>query len=283
MIVYLNGKFLPIEEAQISVLDRGFLFGEGIYEVIPVFNGKLFRWQEHWQRLKNSLNNIRLSNPLTEQQWLEILQTLITRSGNSHRDQAIYLQITRGAASKREHHFPKQATPTVYALCEVIESRPPLTGVKAITCPDVRWLRCDIKSIALLPNVLARQQAVDVGAVEAILIRDGYVTEGAASNVFIVSNGIAMTPPKNQLILAGITRDLILELMQAANLPYQETNITVAQLRHADEIWLTSSTREILAVIDLDGAKVGQGQPNTVWSQVFQLYQEYKNKNYAAA
>jgi D-alanine transaminase len=122
-----------------------------------------------------------------------------------------------------------------------------------------------------------------VGAVEAILIRDGYVTEGAASNVFIVSNGIAMTPPKNQLILAGITRDLILELMQAANLPYQETNITVAQLRHADEIWLTSSTREILAVIDLDGAKVGQGQPNTVWSQVFQLYQEYKNKNYAAA
>ncbi len=273
MIVYLNGEFLPLEQARISVLDRGFIFGDGVYEVLPVYNGHLFRLTEHLQRLENSLQQIRLTNPLSRQQWLEILETLIAR--NQGGDQSVYLQVTRGPA-KREHNFPKSVQPTVFIMSEAVEPQPPSSGVKAITCPDNRWQRCDIKSIALLANVLLRQQAVEMGGAEAILIRDGYVMEGAASNVFIVSQGIAITPPKSQFILPGITRDLILEAMQAAQLPCQEADVTEAQLRSAEEIWVTSSVREILPIIALDDKPVGLGQPGPVWSQVWQIYQNYK-------
>jgi len=275
MIVYLNGEFLPLEEARVSVLDRGFIFADGVYEVLPVYNGQLFRPQEHWHRLENSLKSIRLQNPLTKQQWLDILETLIAR--NNGGDQAIYLQITRGAAA-RVHNFPEHVVPTVFIMSEPISPSPKPVGVKAITCADTRWQHCDIKSIALLANILLRNQAVSVDAVEAILIREGYVTEGAASNVFIVVDSVAITPPKSQFILPGITRDLIIEAMQVAKLKVQEANIPENQLRTASEIWLCSSTREILPVINLDDTKVGTGQPGPVWSQVWQIYQDYKQK-----
>ncbi|MEN8215434.1 MAG: D-amino acid aminotransferase [Pseudomonadota bacterium] len=273
MIVYLNGEFLPLSEARIPVLDRGFIFGDGVYEVIPVYAGRLFRLQEHLQRLDNSLKGIKLQNPLTHQQWIEILETLVAR--NNGGDQAVYLQITRGPA-KRDHNFPDHIVPTVLIMSEPTSPAPPSTGVKAITCADTRWQHCDIKSIALLANILLRRQAIEVGAAEAILIRDGYVMEGAASNVFIVDDGVAITPPKSQFILPGITRDLTLEAMQAAQLPCREASIHVAQLRSAEEIWLTSSTREILPVIRLDDKAVGKGNPGPVWTQVWQIYQDYK-------
>jgi len=275
MIVYLNGEFLPLEEARIPVLDRGFIFGDGIYEVIPVFSRHLFRFPEHWERLEKNLNHLKLSNPLSQAQAIEILNRLI--SHNESEDQAIYLQITRGPA-KREHNFPEHITPTVFMMSESLVNKPPPTEAKAITCADTRWQRCDIKSIALLANVLHRQQAVEQDAVEAILIRDGYVMEGAASNVFIVTQGTAITPPKNQLILPGITRELILEVMKAAQLPVREANIPEAQLHNADEIWITSSIREIIPITMLNNKPVGTGEPGQLWSQVLQLYQDYKKQ-----
>jgi len=275
MIVYLNGKFLPLEEACIPVLDRGFIFGDGIYEVIPVYGGRGFRLPEHLQRLDHSLAEIRLPNPLTHSQWIEIIETLVAHNWGG--EQSIYLQVTRGPA-KREHNFPAQIHPTVFIMSEPTPPKPRPLGVKVITSPDLRWQRCDIKAITLLPNVLLRQQAVDSGAAEAILVREDYVTEGTSSNIFIVQKGVALTPPKSQFILPGITRDLILEIMQAAHLPYQETNISLSQLRAAEEIWVTSSLREILPVVILDEKPVGNGQPGPKWSQVWQLYQDYKQK-----
>ncbi len=275
MIVYLNGKFLPLEEAHVSVLDRGFIFADGVYEVIPAYGGKLFRLSEHLQRLENSLNSIKLSNPLTEQQWVEILETIITK--NSGTNQSVYLQITRGPA-KRNHNFPEQVVPTVFVMSEELKSLPPSTGVKAITCNDTRWQNCDIKSISLLANILLRNQAIETGAAESILIRDGYVMEGAASNIFVIVDGVAITPPKNQFILPGITRDLIIEAMQAANLPCKEADIPIAYLETATEIWMTSSTKEIVPIIELDGKMIGTGKPGVVWSQVWEIYQNYKQK-----
>ncbi|MDM8566428.1 D-amino acid aminotransferase [Candidatus Halobeggiatoa sp. HSG11] len=278
MIVYLNGKFLPLEEAHISVLDRGFIFADGVYEVIPVYGRQLFRLTEHLQRLENSLNSIKLPNPLTQQQWIEILETVIAK--NTGENQSIYLQITRGPA-KRDHNFPEQSVPTVFVMSDELKPASPSTGVKAITCNDTRWQNCDIKSIALLANILLRRQAIEAGAVEAILIRDGYVMEGSASNVFVVIDGIAITPPKSQFILPGITRDLIIEAMQTAYLPCKEADISVEQLESATEIWVTSSTKEILPVIQLDEKTVGTGKPGVVWSQVWEIYQNYKQKLYS--
>ncbi|MDY6994734.1 MAG: D-amino acid aminotransferase [Pseudomonadota bacterium] len=274
MIVYLNGEFLPLKQAQISVLDRGFLFADGVYEVIPVYKGRLFRLNEHLQRLTNSLHHIQLPNPLTKTQWIEILEKIISQHADN--DQAVYLQVTRGTA-KREHQFPLAAQATVFVMSEVTELGLASAGVKAISCTDMRWQRCDIKSIALLGNVLSRQHAVAAGATEAILIRDGQVTEGAASNVFIVAEGIVKTPPQGPFILSGITRGLILELLQQAQLPYQETPISLTELRQAEEIWLTSSTREMLPVILLDEHPVGSGAPGPIWAQTWQLYQNYKH------
>lgn len=275
MIVYLNGEFLPLSEARISVLDRGFIFGDGVYEVIPVYGGHLFRLQEHLQRLENSLKGIKLPNPFTFPQWLNILETIVVR--NNGGDQSIYLQVTRGSA-KRDHNFPEPVIPTIFIMSEPLKTLPPSNGEKVITCADIRWQYCDIKSIALLANVLLRRQAVEMEAIEALLIRDGYVMEGAASNVFVVIDGMTITPPKSQFILPGITRDLILEAMQAAQIPCREADISETQLRSADEIWITSSTREIIPIITLDEKPVGSGKPGPVWSQVWQIYQDYKQK-----
>lgn len=272
-IAYLNGKFLPLTEAYIPVLDRGFIFGDGVYEVIPVYQRRLFRLSEHLDRLEHSLAQICLPNPLTREQWQTALETVVAQ--NTGEDQSIYLQVTRGVA-KRHHNFPSPIVPTVFIMSDPFTDPPPSSGVKVITGEDIRWQWCHIKSISLLSNVLLRQQAVEVGAVETILIREGYVTEGAASNVFIVQQGIAITPPKGPYILSGITRDLILEVMANAYLPYRETAISVEQLQNAEEIWVTSSTREILPVITLNNKMVGQGKPGPVWSQVWQLFQIYK-------
>jgi D-alanine transaminase len=270
-LVYLNGEFLPLCEARVSVLDRGFLFGDGIYEVIPVFGGAPFRLTEHLQRLDRSLEGIRMVTPLTPEQWTQIFSRLIQGPD----DQSLYLQITRGTAAKRDHAFSPDLEPTVFVMCTPIQPPPP-TGARAITVPDIRWQWCHIKAITLLANVLLRQQAVDQGCGEAILVKDGYALEGAASNLFMVLDGVLITPPKTQEILPGITRDLLVELAQAHELDHAERPIRVEELLSASEIWVTSSTREILPIVELDGRTVGTGAPGPVWERMNLLFQAYK-------
>ncbi len=271
MQVYLNGEFLPLGEAKISVLDRGFLFGDGVYEVIPVYGGKPLRLTEHLRRLDQSLANIRMQPPLTDEAWSAIFDRLIS---GTH-DQSIYLEVTRGVATKRDHAIPAGVAPTLFAMCTPIAPPPP-AGIRAITVEDIRWNRCDIKAITLLANVLLRQQALDTGAAEAILIRDGKVLEGAASNIMIVLGGTLVTPPKGAAILPGITRDLVLELAAAQGVPTEERTIDLSELGQASEIWMTSSTREILPVIELDGKPVGEGKAGPLWAVLQSAYQAYK-------
>lgn len=276
-IVYLNGEFLPKDEARVSVLDRGFLFGDGVYEVIPVYGGRLFRLEQHLERLDQSLAGIRLANPHTRLEWRRILEQLVELHGGG--DQSVYLQVTRGAAPKRDHAFPTDVRATVFAMSSPLTPNPPEVaqqGVAAITLEDIRWKYCHIKAVTLLANVLLRQQALDGGAVESILIRDGEVTEGAASNVFIVRAGELLTPPKGPFLLPGITRDLILELAAANGIPHREAAITEADLASAAEIWVTSSTREILPVTTLNGVPVGNGKPGPQWTRMAALFQAYK-------
>lgn len=272
-IVYLNGAFLPLSEARIPVLDRGFLFGDGVYEVIPVYGGKPLRLEEHLRRLDQSLAGIRMPSPLADAEWAKVFDRLI--SGTA--DQSIYLQVTRGVAPRRDHAIPTGIAPTLFAMCTPIAPIP-LDGINAVTVDDIRWQRCNIKAITLLANVLLRQEAVDQGAVEAILVRDNNVLEGAASNLFIVLNGTVITPPKGQYILPGITRDLVLQLALEQGIPALERSITLEELKSAGEIWVTSSTREILAVIDLDGSPVGNGRPGPLWARMQSAYQDYKQK-----
>jgi D-alanine transaminase len=274
---YLNGVFLPLDQAKVSVMDRGFLFGDGVYEVIPVYGGKLFRLDHHLRRLQNSLDGVRIGNPLADAEWKAMLAQLIaTHQGQ---DLSVYLQVTRGVAPRRDHAFPTDSRPTVFAMCTPdtlvrdIDNEP---GVAAITLPDIRWLHCNVKAITLLPNVLLRQQAVETNAAEAILIRNGYAVEGAASNVFIVRDGIVMTPPKSAELLPGVTRDLVLELAQANGIPCCENGIPLGELAMADEIWLTSSTREISPVVRLDDRSVSGGTPGPAWQRMIRLYQDYK-------
>ncbi|MFK5894273.1 MAG: D-amino acid aminotransferase [Pseudomonadota bacterium] len=278
-IVYLNGKYLDISEAKVSVLDRGFIFGDGVYEVIPVYAGYLFRFEEHIQRLFNSLKEIRLELGNSLSQWQTIIEQLIQRNGSG--DWSIYLHITRGVA-KRDHGFPgKDIEPTVFIMCNPLYPQSEELrekGVKAVTLADNRWLNCHIKAISLLPNILLRQQAMDSGTQEAILIRDGFATEGAASNLFIVNNNILITPEKSQQLLPGVTRDLIVELAQNNQLEVREQAISEHELINADEIWLTSSTKEILAVTHLNDSPVANGRPGALWKKMMALYQQYKNR-----
>jgi len=272
--VYLNGSYLPLSKAKVSVLDRGFLFGDGVYEVIPAYNGHLFRFEDHLARLDNSLNNIRLGLSYSSEKWQEILQPLLAQN---HRDQYIYLQITRGVAPNRDHAFPAQAVPTVFAMCSDIkhfEDRE--KGVKAVTMDDSRWDLCNVKATTLLANILLRQQAVEQGCAEAILVKNGYVTEGAASNIFAVIDDVLMTPAQSGDILPGITRDVIIELARENDIAVSENVIALAALQTASEIWVTSSTREILPVVELDGIKLAEGQSGPVWQTMNQLFQQYK-------
>lgn len=275
-IVYLNGSFLPLHEAHVSVLDRGFLFGDGVYEVIPVYGGRAFRLEHHLARLDHSLQGVRLGNPFDHAQWSDVLTALIRHNGGG--DQSLYLQVTRGVAPRRDHAFPARVQPTVFAMSTPL-SEPGAAvqnGITAVTVDDIRWRHCNIKAITLLPNVLMRQQAIDAGATEAILLRDGHATEGSASNVFIVRDGVVITPPKSTLLLPGITRDLTVELCHANGIPCREADISEADLRSADEVWVTSSTREVVAVTQLDGQPIGDGRPGPLWQRISTLYTAYK-------
>ena len=277
-IVFLHGKLMPAEKACVSAFDRGFLFGDGVYEVIPVYSGKLFRLKAHLNRLAQSLKAIRLENPYDEAAWFTILKTLVDKNGAG--DLAVYLQVTRGIAP-RDHAFPEKPCSTVFAMTsplkpvaeEILQQ-----GVSAISLADNRWLRCDIKSIALLGNVLLRQQAIEADATEAILIRNGRVTEGAASNFFMVLNNEIITPLKNHLILPGITREVVLELAEEHGLPARESEVSEQMLHQADEIWLTSSTKAILPVTRLDGNPVGSGKPGKIWQKMHTLYHQHIDK-----
>jgi D-alanine transaminase len=274
---YLNGTFLPLEDASVPVMDRGFLFGDGVYEVIPVYAGRLFRLAHHLQRLRNSLQAVHIDNPLADSDWETMLTELVNR--NATPDQAVYLQVTRGVAAQRDHAFPADTQPTLFAMSTPMTASADIdsiAGATAITLPDVRWKLCNIKAITLLPNVMSRQQAVDAGAVEAILIKDGYAIEGAASNVFIVKNDLLITPPNGPALLPGITRDLIIELAANHAIPFREADITEAELFAADEIWLSSSTREISPVTLLDDTVISAGKPGPLWKRMITLYQQYK-------
>jgi len=275
-IIYLNGTFMPLADARVPVLDRGFIFGDGVYEVIPVYSRRPFRLTEHFQRLQHSLDAIRLANPLTNADWAQLIHEIVAR--NTGDDQSVYLQITRGAA-RRAHEFPMDVQPTVFMMSNplVTPSREQIeTGVACITATDFRWLRCDIKSVSLLANCLLKQLAVDAGAAEVVLLRDGSLTEAAASNVFVVRAGTLLAPPKDHLILPGITYDVVLELAAANRIPHEVRHVTEQELRAADEIWLSSSTKEVLAVTTLDGKAVGSGKPGALFRRMHALYQDFK-------
>lgn len=267
---------MPIEEACIPVLDRGFIFGDGVYEVIPVYSRKPFRLDNHLNRLQHSLDGIRLRNPHTNEQWRNLLTQLI--ENNDGDDQSIYLHITRGVAV-RNHAFPENTEPTVFMMSNPLLAPPQTlftTGIAAITAADNRWIRCDIKGISLLPNILLRQQAVDAGALETVLIRDGFLTEASASNIFVVKNNVLLAPPKNHLMLPGITYDVVLELAVENNIAHEVRDITEAELRDADEVLLTSSTKEVMSITQLDDKKVGDGKPGPMFEQLHLLYQHCK-------
>ncbi len=278
-IVYLNGQYLPIDEAKISVLDRGFTFGDGIYEVIPVYNGHIFRLKEHIERLNNSLDEVFIDKPHEMDQWEKILRELIEKNSEKYpsEDQSLYIQVTRGI-SERDLAIDIATEQTVFAMIRPLLKKDRSAGISAVIEEDIRWKYCHIKAITLLPSVMLRHKAKQSGATEALLIREGYVTEGAASNVFIVKNGIVKTPIKDGSLLPGITRDLVVELLSESGIPCEEVVIKETELKQADEIWITSSTWEIVPVIELDGKPVGTGRPGEVWQQAFRIYQEYKTR-----
>ena len=279
-MIYLNGEFMPIEDAKISVLDRGFIFGDGVYEVIPAYSRRPFRLAEHLARLQASLDAISLANPLDDARWSDLVGKIV--AGNPWEDQNVYLQITRGVA-RRDHAFPKGLKPTVFLMAsELVTPSAELmrSGAKAIVLPDFRWLRCDIKSTSLLGNCMLRTLAAEAGCVEAILVREGEMTEASASNVFVVKNGTVLAPPKSHLILPGITYDVVLEILRGNAIPHEVRPVNEAELRSAEEIWVTSSSREVLPITTLDGKPVGHGEragkPGPVGVKVHALYQQFK-------
>jgi len=275
-IVYLNGDFMPLGEARVPLLDRGFIFGDGVYEVVPVYSRNPFRMSEHLRRLQHSLDGIRLVNPMTDAEWTRLTHEIIAR--NAGDDQSIYYQVTRGAA-KRAHEFPANVKPTVFMMSNplVTPAREQVDkGVACITATDFRWLKCDLKSVSLLGNCLLKQMAVDAGAAEVVMFRDGYLTEASASNVFIVRGGVLIAPPKNHLILPGITYDVVIEIATANKIPLELREVTEQEVKAADELWITSSTKEVLAVTTLDGKAVGNGKAGAVFRTMHSLYQDYK-------
>jgi len=278
-VVYINGEYLPQSQAKVSVLDRGFLFGDGVYEVIPVFSGKPLRLNKHLERLQRSMNRVLLKNPLTQEQWQEIFQTLL--DSNPGGDRSIYLQVTRGAAPVRDLSISVGVEPTVFVMVNDIK---PVgfarleNGIEAVTVDDFRWKACDIKSISLIANVMIRLRANELNVMDAVMVRDGLVTEGTASNIFLVHQGIISTPPKSDCLLPGITRDLVIELVRANGFKLEERDINRDELETADEIWLTSSTREIAPIVKLDDHVIGDGVAGEYWKKIIAIYQTYKQE-----
>ncbi|MBX3716990.1 MAG: D-amino acid aminotransferase [Burkholderiales bacterium] len=282
-IAHFNGELLPLDEIRVSPLDRGFIFGDGVYEVIPAYGGRLLRAREHFSRLQRSMDEIRLANPHTVEGWIhEVDRLLAHHPGN----QAVYIQVTRGVPPKRDHVIPKGLAPTVFMMATPLSTPSPEMvekGVACVTAKDFRWEKCHIKSTSLLGNVLARQVSADAGATETILFRDGFLTEAAASNVFVVKGGKVAAAPQDNHILLGITYELLTELAREGRLDFAIRPIPEAEVRAADEIWLSSSTKEVLAVTTLDGKPVGAGVPGPVFRRMHALFQEYKAKLAAAA
>jgi D-alanine transaminase len=277
---FLNGQYLKLQDAKISVLDRGFIFGDGVYEVVPAYKRRPFCMTQHLARLQRSLASIQITNPYQDAQWQDIIHQLIASSDAP--DQFVYFQVTRGVA-KRDHAFPQGVTPTVFAMTTPFA--PPAgevlaKGINAITTLDNRWLRCEIKSVALLGNVLKRQEAVQAGAVEVVMFRDGMLTEGSSSNIYIVKDGTLLAPPKDHKILEGIRYGLMDRLAQSAGVPMQVRPISKEEVLTADECLLSSATKEVLPITALDEKPVGHGaqagKPGPVWQKLYWAYQVEK-------
>jgi D-alanine transaminase len=276
MTVYLNGAFLPLEEARVSVLDRGFIYGDGVYELIPVYGRRPFRLPHHLARLERSLQGIRLANPHTAAEWTALVTELVAKQPFD--DQGVYFQVTRGVA-KRDHAFPAGVAPTVFMMSNPLatpSAQQVERGVAVVTAEDTRWRRCDLKTISLVGNVLMRQLAADADAIETVMFRDGWLTEASASNVLIVTGGVIVAPPKDNLILPGITYDAAHEFAREAGLPFEMRPVARAEALAADEMWLSSSTKEVLAVTTLDGAPFGGGTPGPMFRQVHAIFQRKK-------
>jgi D-alanine transaminase len=276
---YVDGSYLPLAEARVSPMDRGFLFGDGAYEVIPVYSRRAFRLDEHVARLANTLAAMRLANPHGADEWKAIILELVAR--NPWDDQSVYLQVTRGADTKRNHAFPgPEVKPTVFLMSEplVTPSAAQLaTGIAAVSAADIRWLRCDLKTVSMLANCLLRQHAIDHGCMETVLFRDSFLTEGAASSVFVCKDGVLLVPPKSHLMLPGITYDVVLELARSHGMKHEVREVLEAEVRSADELWMTSSTKEVLPITALDGRPVGDGKPGPMGRQMYAWYQDFKN------
>lgn len=265
---YLNGEFLPLERATVSVLDRGFIFGDGVYEVIPVYGRRPFRLGEHLVRLQASMDGIRLVNPHSAAEWTALVEKLVAQ--HDAVDQSVYIQVTRGPAP-RNHAFPKESRQTVFMMTGPLVVPTPEEreqGLAAITLSDYRWLRCNIKSTALLANCLLKQAAVDADCGEAILLRDGYLTEGSSTNIFVVKGGLLLSPPKSHLILPGITYDVVIELARENGMPLELRPVSESEMRSASELWLTSSSKEVLPITVLDGQPVGNGKPGPMYRKM---------------
>ena len=288
-LCYLNGKYLPISQASVSVLDRGFIFGDGIYEVVPVYGRKLFRFDEHMARLQRSLAKLRIPNPHSREEWLERCRRLVAAVSDATRadDQLVYIQVTRGVAL-RDHVMPPDIEPTVFMMANPMKPATPEQrhhGVACVTARDFRWERGDIKSISLLGNVLARQISADHGTVETIMFRDGptggpWLTEAAACNVWIVHEGALLGPPKSEHVLEGIRVDLLRELCEDVGIAYNLRPLSEADVRAADEVLLSSATKEVLPVTKIDGEPVGhgalRGKPGPVYARLYEAYQQAK-------
>ena len=281
---YLNGAFTLLPDAKISVMDRGFIFGDGVYEVVPAYGGRLFRFAQHMARLDRSLGELRIANPLTHAQWEALALQLIatyaeqTPAEGQKGDQLIYIQITRGVAL-RDHVMPADITPTVFVMTNAMKLPSPAQrsqGVACVTADDFRWEKAHIKSTSLLGAVLARQISFDAGELETIMFRNGFLSEAAASNVWIVKDGGVLGTPKDNLVLEGIRYGLIEEICRAQGIPYALRRISRAELLAADEVLLSSATKEVLAVTTLDGQPVGTGQPGPVYAQLLAGYQTAK-------
>ena len=271
---------MPLSQAHISPLDRSFLFGDGVYEVVPVYDGRLFRFQAHAERLSRSLAALRIPDPYSRTQWREQLDHLVAANGGG--DQYVYLQVSRGHENGRNHIPPAGLTPTVFVYCSPWPQAAPevfTEGLRCITTADTRWARCDIKSVALLANTLLRQQASEAGASEAILLRDGKLTEGSASTVHVIAGGELLTPPNSHRLLPGTTRGVVIEIAESLGIAHRSEDITEAQLRNADEIWLASATREVQPVTRLDDRPVGTGLPGPLWQRVHARYQVLKRES----
>lgn len=274
--VYLNGEYMPKSEAKISVLDRGFLFGDGVYEVIPVYGAKPLRLAEHLRRLQDSLDGISLDNPHGDTEWIELISNMIVRNEGS--DQSLYLQITRGASAKRDHAFPEQVEQTVFLMSSPIMPIPAadsMPGTSAVILEDIRWQLCHLKTVALLGNVLLKQEAISRGYDECVLLRNGNATECSASNLFMVQGDVLVTPPKSNQLLPGITRDLIVEVALVNGVDVQERDIAEAELANADELWFSSSTKAIVPIVKLNDSSVGAGVPGPMWRRIRAYYCDY--------